>query len=387
VAFTRQIRFAAIVAALCTGAGLGALAGAPAPAHAALLNDAPVPSPTFNGSVYSVVFGGETVFVGGTFTTAYSAGKSYPRSRLAAFNARTGALLDWKPAADAAVRAVAFANGTVYAAGAFSTINGVKRDSIAAMEASTGALRSFKHGINGLPRALGVGNGRLYVAGRLTLVDGQARKNLAAFSLATGLLDPSWRPTADDTVESLAVTDDRVYLGGFQRVVNGVSGYAKLTAVSATDGALVRAFQPKLQVVAHAVTVNATTVYVGLGGQGGKVIAYNLDGSQKWMATFDGDVQAITELGGMVYTGGHFDNICATNNNGDQGACTDGSIPRVKFAAFSPAGVLQSWAPSGNGIVGVRTMAASESLGRIAAGGDFTLVNNTQWRRLAVFAL
>jgi hypothetical protein len=381
VTFTGYIRFAAIAAALC----IGALA--PAPAHAALLSSTPVASPTFNGSVYSVVFGGETVYVGGTFTSAYSAGKSYPRNRLAAFNARTGALLDWKPSADASVRAVAYSNGTVYAAGEFTAIDGVKRDSIAAMDASTGALTPFKHGITGLPRALGVGNGRLYMAGRVTSVDGQTRANLAAFSLATGQLDGAWRPSADDTVESLAVTSERVYLGGFQRIVNGVSGYAKLTAVTPTDGALDRTFAPKAQVVAHAIAVSSTTVYAGLGGQGGKVIAYQLNGSQKWMATFDGDVQAITELNGIVYAGGHFDNICTTNSNGDQGVCTDGSLPRVKFVAFDATGKLQSWAPMGNGIVGVRAMAANESLQRLVAGGDFTVVNNATWRRLALFGV
>jgi hypothetical protein len=253
------------------------------------------------------------------------------------------------------------------------------------MDASTGALTPFKHGINGLPRALGVGNGRLYMAGRVTSVNGQTRANLAAFSLATGQLDAVWRPTADDTVESLAVTADRVYLGGFQRVVNGASGYAKLTAVTPTDGALDRTFAPKVQVVAHAITVTSTAVYAGLGGQGGKVMAYHLNGAKKWMATVDGDVQAITELDGIVYTGGHFDNVCTTNSNGDQGVCTDGSVPRVKFAAFDTTGKLQSWAPMGNGIVGVRALAANESLQRVVAGGDFTVVNSTTWRRLAVF--
>jgi hypothetical protein len=342
-------------------------------------------SPQFNGSVYAIAYHGDTVYVGGSFTSAVIDGHLVHRDRLAAFDTRSGDLLDWAPTANDTVRALAVSDGSVYAGGDFTEVSGHRRDRLAEINGSSGAIGTFSHQVTGIPQALAVGNGKLYAGGSISRIDGSPRSRLAAFSLYDGAIDRGWQPTTDDTVHALAFAGNRVYLGGTFHRTDGTRSTLRLSAVDASTGALIRGFRPSPPAMVHSIAVDSHGVYAAMGGQGGRAAAYTTTGQTRWTRVFDGDVQGIAVLDGTAYVGGHFDHACTTARNGAQGTCSGGSQSRIKLAAVNGDGTLNGWAPQANGIVGVRTIVVDPVRRTVAVGGDFTTIGGKAQKRYAFF--
>ncbi|MGY1809659.1 PKD domain-containing protein [Blastococcus sp. SYSU D00669] len=150
---------------------------------------------------------------------------------------------------DGVAWAQAVVGDTVYVGGAFSSArpagapagtNETPRANLLAYDIRTGELlTSFAHELNGqvLAVAASPDGSRVYVAGDFTEVDGQVRRRVAAFDTATGALVAGWAPNVNSQVRAIAATDDTVYLGGSITAVGGVSR-SRLAAVTAADGAL-----------------------------------------------------------------------------------------------------------------------------------------------------
>ena len=342
-------------------------------------------TPSFNSTVWSIAFRGDVVYVGGSFTAVTFRGRTFPRKRLAALNARTGAVLPWQPTANGTVRALAVAGGSVYAAGDFDTVSRLRRDAVARIDASSGRVGRFAHRVGGQAATLAVGNGRVYLGGSFSSVDGAPRRNLAAFSHSSGALDRSWRPAAGGPVRSLAVTRSRVYLGGTFRQVNGSRAGDRLAAVSATNGSLVRGFRAHAPADVMDVAVDKRGVYAATGGPGGRAVGYSPSGAIRWTHLFDGDVHTIAVMGGVAYVGGHFDRACKRTSTVRQLGCLGGYASRVKLAALDGRGRLTGWNPRANGTVGTHVLTTYPARHRIAAGGAFTRVGGAGRERFALF--
>jgi beta-propeller uncharacterized protein DUF5122 len=185
-----------------------------------------------DGTVYALALVGQTVVVGGDFTTVADAGEHryYRRSGLFAYDLTTGAISDFAPRLDGAVLALAAGpGGTVYAAGRFTVVDGVAQAGVTQLDVAGGQrVPGFTGSVdNGDVRTVAYRAGRVYIGGNFTRVDGQPRLGLARLDGPTGALDagfdlhlsaPHFRTPK---VVKLAVTPD-----GTRLVAIGVIEYA-----------------------------------------------------------------------------------------------------------------------------------------------------------------
>jgi len=191
----------------------GALALA-APAHATYAVE-PVSigwHPT--GAVHASVSGNGVVYLGG---------KLDGTGGIAAVNADTGNLL-WMVPANNDVRALALSpdGSTLYAGGAFTTVNGATHKHVAALKVSDhSVIATFKGAAAGTVRDLVASGTDLYVAGKITTVGGVAHRGIGAVNAATGKVDAAFTVQADNDVLGLALAGTRLIMSGSFTHING----------------------------------------------------------------------------------------------------------------------------------------------------------------------
>lgn len=196
-------------------------------------------NPAPAGGVETVAVAADgAVFVGGSF--AQIAGGA--RDRIARVSALT-ALLDtsWNTAgADGPVKTLGIApDGSLFASGQFTTINGETRAGFAKIHPLTGVTDAqWSADLDGLriARSMVFANNAIYVGGGFTTVAGVPRVSLAKVSTASpAVVDPAWNPLADGEVEVLVLgADNSLFVaGGFTTIDAQSRQYiAKLSTLS-----------------------------------------------------------------------------------------------------------------------------------------------------------
>lgn len=372
-----------------------------------------------DGRVDAVTYSadGKTLYLAGIFTHLCPAGQpvcagtgpsDVAISYLAALDVTTGApIMTWRPQPDREVESLALGpNGTLYAGGMFDHVGGQVHHKIAVLTAATGAVNAtwkpdFSADVKSL--ALSPDSSILYLGGNFVTVNGVARARLAAvttYSAATPVAtllpwdpEPTGSTTIDKgvliptTINSVVVrpTDGQVYAGGIFTTVGGQArnNVAALGPASGNGtGAAVAGFSlsPALTFVTLNVTMtrDGSTLFANGRGPGGFVRAYESStGKQLWARRFDGDVQAAVATDTLIYVGGHFDNIAI--------AGTSLLDLRHHIAALDTStGRTDLWNPTANSAFGVYGMAWSP--GHVAAGGDFTKIQNLAHEGIAQFS-
>jgi outer membrane protein assembly factor BamB len=204
-----------------------------------------------------------------------------------------------------------------------------------------------------------------------TTIAGSSHPYLAAFYLATATYDPNWVPTVDAQVKAIALTTDHTHVivaGAFTQLDGALS--PAIGAVDPVTGAsLPWAWHapspsfPALSIVSLA--VDASGVYAGGTGNGGTFAALNpCTGALLWEGGVDGNVQAVTELDGIVYVGGHFARYCEPVLGSNR--CPAVANRDKLIAVNAVTGALQSWHP--------------------AAGGDFTKLGGVTQQMFGMFS-
>nr|WP_278249646.1 PKD domain-containing protein [Nocardioides sp. IC4_145] len=173
-----------------------------APGHNRLVPDRPrANTPVINnGEIWDieVVPSLNRVFIAGTFTSlanSVSPTTTINQAQIASYNYQTG-LIDtsFRPQVSGSVNAVeASPDGTkLFIGGSFNTVGGVTKQKVASLDLTTGAPLStfgFTNVTNNQVQSLAVTNNTVYVGGRYTRINGVLRTGLAAVDANTGAVD------------------------------------------------------------------------------------------------------------------------------------------------------------------------------------------------------
>ncbi len=296
------------------------------PGTPATVTGDPLPTVQIDGVAWAQVVVGNTVYVAGSFTTARPAGaaagvNTTPRSNLLAYDITTGNLITtWAPTVNAQALAIKASpdGSTIYVGGSFTQANGELRSRIAAFSATTGALvANFKPLAQTSVRSIAVSSSTVYFGGDFTTVNGLARGYAAAVSIATGALLP-WNPNADATVNAMTLnhSSSLVVLGGRFAHAGGQSwlGMAAVDPVSA----VIRPWAATatvhdaghnaaiLSLAADADGVYGSGYVFGAGGNlEGSFRADNETGAIIWIEDCHGDTYSAFPTADVVYAAGH----------------------------------------------------------------------------------
>ncbi len=327
--------------------------------------------PNANGEAWTVAVGSGTVFAGGAFGSI----NGVSRANLAALDAASGALdTNWRADTDDEVLslAVSFNGFRVFVGGRFSTLGGFSRNRLGAVKAKTGEIIStWRPQASGNVFAIHATQEHVYVGGEFTSIASTRRARVASLDPVFGALDLGFRADVDGRVRAITTSPDGdvVYVGGDFATVDGVPR-ANLAALEAATGNLIFSFGGVTGRKVYDLTTDQDRLYAAMGGAGGRFSAMDLDtGTEDYSLSADGDVQAVTLVGDHAYVGGHFDEI-------------DGQLRTRLFAVDRVSGALSNeWTPSADGELSIFAM--SHFSGAIWLGGDFHLVRSRTSQHVA----
>ncbi|MGN6407163.1 MAG: PKD domain-containing protein [Curtobacterium sp.] len=394
-----------------------------------------LPTVQVDGVVWSQVVVGNTVFVGGSFTTAQPAGASAgaagtPRANMLAYDITTGQLVtSFAPQFNAQVRSIAASpDGTrLYVAGDFTSVNGVTKNRLVALDPTTGAvITSFKANVNGQVLAVKATADTVFFGGGFSGVDGVTRTRAAAVKASDGSILPFAPAVPDHSVRALVVSPDgsKVVLGGSFLSLNGSTNPGRgMGMVDAATGAtnlpwavggLVYDAGDKSAI--WSLSTDGTNIY-GTAYVYGSLSDGNLEGTFNaswnggtinWIEDCHGDSYGASAMNGTVYVVGH-PHECLTLGGHPQTypdwhfqravafttatTQTLGHNPVGGYYDFygQPAPSMLDWYPdlmagtfTGQGQA---AWSVATSNGYVLLGGEFPTVNGVRQTGLARFAL
>lgn len=287
-----------------------------------------LPTAQHNGVAWQSTIIGNTVYVVGKFSQARPAGaapgtQNVPRSNILAFNLTTGALVSsFAPKLNGQALAVtASPDGRrLYIGGDFTTVNGQPRSRLAALDPATGALiDSFAPKVGGSVRSIVATGSFVYLGGNFTTVGSTARSRLAAVAANGGAL-LSWAPRANGVVNAMALSPDgkQMVIGGAFTTMNGSGnpgfGLARVNALSGINMSLgvnsvIRNGGNTAAILSlHSDGTNFYGTgyhYKGGGNLEGAFAGNWSDGNLKWVQDCRGDSYGVWASASAVYVASH----------------------------------------------------------------------------------
>ncbi|XDD45847.1 hypothetical protein AB3N60_14165 [Leptospira sp. WS39.C2] len=175
------------------------------------------PNPNSSANIYSMVMYGDKLYIGGVMTTWQGSA----RNNFVVINRFNGSLDPFVIDASSAVEKLLLYENKLYIAGQFASINGFGRDRIARIDLDSSTLDSWVPATaqNSTVRALATAT----IAGTPALIVGGAFTTPRNYAFAldfNGNLLP-WNPNPSGIVDAIAVSNNKIYLGGSFTSVNG----------------------------------------------------------------------------------------------------------------------------------------------------------------------
>jgi hypothetical protein len=315
---------------------------------------------TANDTVRAMAVSGDgtNVFVGGNFTTV----NGQARGRIASLTTASGGLTaGWNASANNIVRAVAVHGGLVYFGGFFTSVNGVSRLRAAAVAEANGALSGFDPRADSAVWAISpsVDGSSILLGGRFTSLRGTVRTYLGSVDPSTGV-PTAWAPppACTSTSQPCFVLDLAPKDGGVYAAIAGPGG--RVTAFDASTGAI--RWHARGDGDVQSVAVDDRLVYVGghYGPTFGGGTRYNLAAVEQTTGALDPDfAPAVSTLYPGVWdlvttpshlvAGGGFTNIGGTGQSRVAllpalGDTTETAVPRGSVWRYSTAAQSTGWA-------------------------------------------
>jgi hypothetical protein len=343
-----------------------------------------------DGNVGAIWDAGTKVIAGGTFTSVenHNSDTAIARSYLVAFDKATGAVdPSFAPVLDGEVTAVLEGPtaGTVFIAGAFSSVNGTTRKKVAVLNVSNGTPTTWKGpAINSrVNDAVKVGANYL-IGGAFTVIGGQSRLGLASLTATNGALNSyltigvdghhNWTgpgsgaksPIGPDKLAASPDGRKLVAIGNF-KTAGGVTHDQVVKIDLGTTSATIanwntdrfaprcaaNAFDSWVRDVAFSpdssffVIVTTGAPFPGTLCDTASFWYSDATGSAvvpRWINVTGGDTMlSVTITEKAVYVGGHFRWL---NNSAGRDAAAAGAVARPSIAALDPmSGLPLAWNP------------------------------------------
>ncbi len=337
----------------------------------------------YSGGI-SIVVSGSTVYMGGSFSIVNAA---TTRNRIVAIDVGMATTTAFNANVNNSVSAFVLSGNTLYAGGSFTTVNGgdATRNRLAAFDITQNAssVTSFDPNVNSNVSALVLSGTTLYAGGAFTTVNNGAatRSRLAAFdtTLATGNVT-TFDPNVSSNVNALALSGTTLYAGGGFNGSNSVNGNTTRNYIAAFDttvatGNVITSFDPNLDSSANAVAVSSGKIV--LGGSfvlmnkvtRNRIAAFD---SRGVLTSFDPNVNstvnALVASGTTLYAGGSFTSVNNGATGRNRGAAFDTTLATSNVTSFNPDmnGTVTKLALTGN---------------TLFLGGGFVLAHTDQTRR------
>lgn len=343
--------------------------------------------PTVDGTVNTLLVHGNTLYLGGSFSTV----GGLPRTNIAAIDISSKSVTTWAPHLNGDVVDIDARDGKVYFCGHFTEVDAAPRNALAAVDSATGTVNSFNPGITfpGIPgmqtgtvSSLKIADNILYFAGYFISVNSASRKNVAAIDLDQNQLT-ALNVSPDIPVNLIEINGQALYLGGpFYKV--GTASRKGFAAVNRYSGALLQ-WNPTVGNpgnTIYAILPSNDQIFVGgfFWGLNGMDQCYlaktNLSGALATWKPFNcGQPYAYVKSmlfvrDSLVLAGGDF-------------ASFDGQSLKNLVLFHKNTGAINAWQP--NPDAEVLALASNDSL--LFVAGKFLNIDGTSRQRLAVFHL